>query len=231
MQRNNINKLEKELGYTFKDKKLLNLALTHASLDGANNQRLEFLGDAVLELVISKMIFDISPAMPEGDMTRMRARIVCEEGLLQVAEKIKLSSYIKMQKSFEQKGGRNVKSVSSDALEAVLGAIFLDGGIDKVSHTIHILFKDSMQKSDKQKDYKTVLQEKLQSLDFPLPKYSLLKEEGPDHAPTFTCGVHFGSGGFAKGTAGSIKQAEQEAAKLAMQSIYLKESFNETKKP
>ncbi len=230
MQRN-INTLEKKLEYSFKNKKLLELALTHASLDGDNNQRLEFLGDAVLELVISKMIYDIIPAMPEGEMTRMRAKIVCEDGLLQTAEKIQLSSYIKMQKSFEQKGGRHVKSVSGDALEAVLGAIFLDGGLDKASHTIHILFKDSIQRSNKKKDYKTMLQEKLQSIGLPLPNYSLIKEEGPDHAPTFTCGVQFCEGGFAQGTAGSIKQAEQEAAKLALQSIYLKETFNEAEKP
>ncbi|MDO5022178.1 MAG: ribonuclease III [Eubacteriales bacterium] len=230
MHRNTVT-LESKLGYTFKDKGLLSLALTHASLDGKNNQRLEFLGDAVLELVISKMIYEINPPMSEGDMTRMRAKIVCEDGLFEVSKKISLGRFIKMQKSFEQKGGRQVKSVSSDALEAVLGAVFLDGGIETAERTIRSLFSDSIKKSGKQKDYKTVLQEKLQSMGFALPVYKLIKEDGPDHAPTFTCGVHFADGGFAEGTSGSIKQAEQEAAKRAIQSLYVKESLNETKEP
>ena len=215
---------EVKLGYTFKNKELLSNALTHKSFvkkDGntKNNERLEFLGDSVLGFTVAEYLYKNYKELPEGELTKIRAMVVCEECLFKVSEKIGLGEAIFMGKGEEHTDGRKRPSILSDAMEAVFAAIYLDSDIDTVKKIIINLLKDEIVKAAGQrniKDYKTVLQELVQKDSVHTPVYQLLKEEGPDHNKTFTCAVLLDGKVFGEGTGKTKKEAEKEAARKAL---------------
>ena len=211
--------LEEKIGYSFSNGKLLGLALTHSSYANEqrkahkiNNERLEFLGDAVLELTISDYLYHEYPAYAEGKMTRLRSSLVCEYTLAICARDIDLGSYLKLSKGEDQTGGRKRDSILSDAFEAVIGAIYLDGGIDKAVEFIHrFLLKDVEDKSLFY-DAKTILQEIVQETPGSRLSYHLDSESGPDHDKNFTVTVYIDDKPYASGTGKTKKGAEQIAA-------------------
>lgn len=219
MKQEMIAEFEKEVGYTFQNKKLLTTALTHSSYSNEKrwekyqcNERLEFLGDSILELVSSEFIFRANPTMPEGEMTRTRASYVCEPTLALCAREIHLGKYLQLGKGEERTGGRERDSVLSDALEATIGAVYMDGGFEHAKKYIedHIL-KDI----DNKKlfyDSKTTLQEIVQSEEGSRLEYILLKEEGPDHHKKYTAAVQVNGEQLSVGVGQTKKKAEQAAA-------------------
>ncbi len=216
-----MDALCEKLGYRFRDKRLLELALTHCSYSGTkgqNNQRLEFLGDAVLGFVISEQLYHEVNA-DEGHLTRMRAKVVCESSLAQAALNLELSSLIQLGKGEEATGGRQKPSILADLLEAVLGAVYLDGGLESVRQcALHVMgdtFLGALNDGGEQ-DHKTTLQQLCATLQLAAPIYETLLTEGPPHAPQFTVGITIGGPLIAKGTAKSKKAAEQQAARKAI---------------
>lgn len=216
---NQLSELEKKSGYEFKDKKLLEQAMTHSSYANEQrisklncNERLEFLGDAVLEIVSSEFLFSQYPEMPEGDLTKTRASMVCEPTLAYCAAALELGSFLFLGKGEETTGGRSRNSIVSDALEALIGAIYLDGGFASAKEFIHRFILNDMEHKKLFYDSKTILQELVQSQsDLPLV-YSLLKEEGPDHSKRFEVAALLGDGEIGRGSGRTKKAAEQLAA-------------------
>lgn len=215
--------LEKTIGYTFQEAPLLDHALTHSSYanekrmkKSASNERLEFLGDAVLELVSSEFIFNSQASMPEGDMTKLRASLVCEPTLAMCARQIHLGDYLLLGKGEEGTGGRERDSILSDALEAVIGAIYLDGGFTNAKEFIIRFILSDMDKKKLFFDSKTILQEIVQSYSREPLSYELIKEEGPDHNKKFTVEARLGESVLSKGSGRTKKGAEQEAAYRAI---------------
>ena len=210
---------EQNIQYTFKDKSLLNLALTHSSYANeskshiAYNERLEFLGDAVLQLVTSEKLYKENPHMPEGKMSKTRAALVCEDALANYSHKIDLGSFMFLGKGEENTGGRERPSILADAFEALIGAIFLDGGIAPAKKFILRFLNDS---DLHLQDYKTLLQEIIQQNPGERLSYIVVKEEGPDHDKSFTVEVHLNSNPIGSGEGKSKKAAEQQAAKEAL---------------
>lgn len=210
---------EQNIQYTFKDKSLLNLALTHSSYANesknhvAYNERLEFLGDAVLQLVTSEKLYKENPNMPEGKMSKTRAALVCEDALANYSHKIDLGSFMFLGKGEENTGGRERPSILADAFEALIGAIFLDGGIAPAKKFILRFLNDS---DLHLQDYKTLLQEIIQQNPGERLSYIVVKEEGPDHDKSFTVEVHLNSNPIGSGEGKSKKAAEQQAAKEAL---------------
>ncbi len=221
-----MKEFEEKIGYTFKDKTTLTLALTHSSYANENkksneyNERLEFLGDAVLQVVVSEKLYTNNPNMPEGDMSKNRASLVCEEALSNYSKKIELGKWLLLGKGEETQGARNRPSTLADAFEAVVGAIFLDGGIDKAKQFILKCLDDS---SIKVKDYKTILQEVIQRKQGDKLNYVMQGEKGPDHNKSFKVKVFLNDKDIGTGSGKSKKQAEQEAAKNALS--FLGESY------
>lgn len=216
-------KLLKQIAYTFNDEKLLKQALTHRSAAKVHNERLEFLGDAVLGLVIAQRVYEKFPDLPEGKLTRMRSNLVKGETLAKVARELKLGELIKLGPGELKSGGHRRDSILADAVEAIIGAVYLDSGIDSATTTIDTLFAERILKLDPSvqiKDSKTQLQEYLQSRQIDLPDYQVVEISGKDHAQTFTvkCDVpalkikHVGVGR-------SRRIAEQEAAKMVLENI------------
>ena len=204
-----------DIGYEFKNRALLHLALTHCSYNGKvgeNNQRLEFLGDAVLEFVISEKLYAQSPA-EEGYMTRMRANVVCEASLAQAARALKLGRLLQLGKGEEGSSGREKASILADTMEAVFGAVYLDGGMEPAKRFV-LHFVDAAHLS--LQDYKTLLQEIIQQNPGEKLSYVVTDESGPDHDKQFTMEVHLNSNVIGKGTGKSKKHAEQAAAKEAL---------------
>lgn len=207
------------IGYDFFDVQLLKTALTHSSYVNENhlskqacNERLEFLGDAVLELVSSDFLFAELPHIPEGELTKLRASLVCEPALAFSAKAIDLGSYLLMGKGEEATGGRERDSITSDALEAVIGAIYLDGGLEKArTFTLTYVLNDYENKSLFH-DSKTILQEIIQAQKGQEIEYRLIKEEGPDHNKTFYINVYINGDLYGEGYGRSKKSAEQKAA-------------------
>ena len=210
---------EKNIHYTFNDKELLRTALTHSSYANEKkgkirfNERLEFLGDAVLQLITSEKLFKENPNMPEGKMSKQRAALVCEDALAGYAHEINLGDYLNLGKGEETTGGRKRPSILSDAFEAVIGAIFLDGGMEPAKKFV-LHFVDAAHLS--LQDYKTLLQEIIQQNPGEKLSYVVTKESGPDHDKQFTMEVHLNSNVIGKGTGKSKKHAEQAAAKEAL---------------
>ena len=210
---------EKNIHYTFNDKELLRTALTHSSYANEKkgkirfNERLEFLGDAVLQLITSEKLFKENPNMPEGKMSKQRAALVCEDALAGYAHEINLGDYLNLGKGEETTGGRKRPSILSDAFEAVIGAIFLDGGMEP-AQTFVLHFVDAAHLS--LQDYKTLLQEIIQQNPGEKLSYVVTDESGPDHDKQFTMEVHLNSNVIGKGTGKSKKHAEQAAAKEAL---------------
>lgn len=209
--------LEKAIGYVFRQKALIRQALTHPSLGPEHNQRLEFLGDAVLEMCVSEKIYAMHPEMHEGAMTQLRQKLVREERLAQVGRAIRLGDALLMDRGFALSGGRENPSVLCDAFEAVLAAVYLDGGFDAARNMVTRLIGDCSENGEN--DAKSALQEYLQAKGRPMPTYETVGEEGPPHERVFTCAVFIDGAECARGTGKSKKRAEQEAAGAALKII------------
>ena len=210
---------EKKIGYTFRDKKLLRQALTHSSFANekrlnklSNNERLEFLGDAVLELTSSEYLFHEHEKMPEGDLTKLRASLVCESTLALCARELALGEYILLGKGEAATGGRERESILSDAMEPLLGAIYLVGGLTSANEFIGRYILSDMEHKKLFFDSKTILQEIVQSEYKKQLCYELLSEEGPDHNKKFTVLAHMEGTPLAQGVGRTKKAAEQNAA-------------------
>jgi len=214
-----LQELENKIGYNFKNKELLQSALMHSSYTNEKhlpkykcNERLEYLGDAVLELISSEYIFETNQTMPEGEMTKLRASIVCEPSLALCARDIHLGDYLLLGKGEEATGGRHRDSVTSDALEALIGAIYLDGGFANAKEFIMKVVLNDLEGKKLFYDSKTILQEIVQGHFTEALSYHLVKEEGPDHNKTFVVEAHIGEENYGVGTGRTKKAAEQEAA-------------------
>ena len=208
-----MQELEKKLNYTFRDPALLSEALSHSSYAnehrsaGLNsNERLEFLGDSVLGFVTAEFLFVQHPDLPEGDLTRIRAALVCEQSLYEVARKLDLGSYLKLGRGEEAGGGRKRTSILADATEAVFAAVYLDGGIGEAVE-------------ERRRDYKTALQELVQRQAGQELSYRMAGEQGPDHAKTFVAEVLLNGTVVGSGSGHSKKEAEQSAAKAALAAL------------
>lgn len=221
-----IKNIGKRLGVRWKNTELLNNALTHSSfsIEGkgrpASNQRLEFLGDAVLELVVSEFLYNSFPQYTEGDLTKLRAAIVCEPSLARVARKLGLGEYLYMSRGEEKSGGRERSSILADTFESVLGAVYLDGGLEEagkfaLGHLEEVVADVLEGRVDR--DYKTELQEILQKRSSSTVSYVILKEDGPAHNRFFTAGVMFMGKQMGVGAGHSKKEAEQQAARHALE--------------
>ena len=218
-----LNKLEKRIGYSFQDKKLLEHAMIHSSYANEHhlgklgcNERLEFLGDAVLEVVSSDFLFRTFPEMPEGDMTKTRASLVCEPTLAFCAQEIDLGGFLLLGKGEDATGGRGRDSVVSDAMEALIGAIYLDGGFANAKEFIHKFILSDLENKKLFFDSKTILQEIVQADSNKPITYQLLKEEGPDHNKAFYVKVFIGDVDYGTGKGRTKKAAEQQAAYQAI---------------
>ena len=213
--------LERVLGHTFQDKALLETALTHTSFANEarhgtkHNERLEFLGDSVLSIVVAEYLFTHS-SLPEGDLTRMRASLVCEAALFTFAQKIGLGRWLRLGHGEEMGGGRTRPSVVSDAFEAVIAALYLDGGIDAARAFILPFVTSALTKQSAEEDYKTKLQEVVQQNPSERLRYVVASQTGPDHDKHFVVEVHLNSNCIGSGEGHSKKQAEQMAAKEAL---------------
>jgi len=218
-----MKSLEEKLGYSFQDRSLLEHALTHSSYANesrgrcTSNERLEFLGDSVLGMVVADHLYRTCPDMPEGELTRTRAALVCEESLVEVAEELGLGDYLRLGRGEELGGGRHRSSIRADAVEAVLAAVYLDGGIGSARKIIHRYILSRSQKSGGHRDYKTALQELIQRESGQVLTYCLTGEEGPDHAKVFWVDVCLNGETVGSGKGHSKKEAEQMAAKAAIE--------------
>ena len=222
----NFEKIEKEIGYEFKNKQLLETALTHTSYAYENkkqsNEKLEFLGDSILEFVSSEYIYHNYPNLKEGEMTKVRASVVCEYSLQKIAKMHNFSDFLYLGKS-ERTSQKEVRpAIMADSIEAVIAAIFLDGGLEEAKKFILNNLAKPIENATKnigQKDYKTVLQEVLQKNGNVDIEYVIVDEKGPDHEKVFTAEVKFNNKILATGEGKSKKQAEMEAAQKALENI------------
>ncbi len=219
-----MQELENKIGYSFKDKSLLRLALTHSSYanecgNAANcNERLEFLGDSVLSLIVSEYIFANYKDCPEGELTKLRASLVCEKSLCAFSQMLGVGKHILLGKGEELNGGRSRSSILADAFEAILAAIYLDAGMEVAkAHVLRFVTEELQHRDDEVfKDYKTTLQEVIQRNREEQLSYVLASESGPDHDKSFTVEVRLNSNVIGVGTGHSKKKAEQMAAKQAL---------------
>ena len=221
--------LEERLQYRFHNQELLSAALYHSSyanehrtLGIESNERLEFLGDSVLGFVTAEYLYARHPELPEGDLTRIRAALVCEESLHEVALHLRLGEYLCLGKGEEQGGGRTRPSILADATEAVFAAVYLDGGITAASQLIHRVLLDCQKEEtveEKRRDYKTALQELVQRRNDQELHYEMLREMGPDHCKSFVAGVFLNGECIAEGEGRSKKEAEQSAAHAALKAL------------
>ena len=218
--------LQNKIGYQFKNPALLNEALTHSSYANEHksqhikyNERLEFLGDSVLSIVVSDYIYKNCPELPEGELTKLRASLVCEKSLYEFAKKIDLGKYLILSKGERHNGGADRPSILSDAFEALIAAIYIDGGFAPASKHILNFVIPAIKNSKKKKinDYKTTLQEIIQKNPGEKLEYVLVKESGPDHNKHFVVEVHLNSNVIGKGGGRSKKEAEQQAAREALE--------------
>lgn len=214
---------QEKIGYRFRNEGLLTQALTHSSFANerrmsrtANNERLEFLGDAVLELTTSEFLYEKYPGYPEGELTRVRASLVCEQTLAFCTRELGLGPYLLLGKGEDMTGGRERKSILSDALEAVIGAIYLDGGFANAKEFILKFVLNDMEHKQLFFDSKTILQELVQGKDTGELTYHLLEESGPDHNKRFVVEACIGGTAMGRGEGRTKKNAEQEAAYRAL---------------
>lgn len=217
--------LEKMLSHSFTNKRLLETALTHSSFANENkikgtesNERLEFLGDALLGAAAAEYLFTVHPHMPEGEMTRLRAELVCEQNLCKVAAALRLGTHIRLGKGEETTGGRGRSSILADAVEAVIAAVYLDGGDAKSLIERLILNEVPGGESVLLQDYKTALQEHVQK-QYGKLEYEITAESGPDHDKTFTAAVLINGISVSEGIGRTKKEAEQEAARCALEKL------------
>ena len=223
-------KLENNIGYKFKDKNLLINALTHTSYAFErhieSNEKLEFLGDSILEFISSKYIYNKYPNLKEGEMTKVRATVVCEDSLYKIAKKHNFSDFLYLGKS-EKANNKEVRpAIMADSVEAVIAALYFDAGLEEAERFIVENLKDEIEVASKhvgEKDYKTVLQEILQQHGEVKIEYDIIKEEGPDHDKTFTAQIKYNDKPLTIGIGKTKKSAQMEAAKKAIEEIKSKE--------
>ena len=230
MNSETIEELEGKIGYTFRDRSLLVLALTHTSFANeahsghlGSNERLEFLGDAVLELVSSDFFYREKPKLSEGELTKLRASFVCEPALAYCAEQIPLPPYLLLGRGEEMTGGRLRPSIVSDAMEAVIGAIYLDGGLTPARAYIDRFILNDIEGKRYFYDAKTILQEEIQKDKDAVLSYELCGEEGPEHLKRFTVAALRDGVPLAEGEGSSKKEAEQRAAYAALLALGIAE--------
>lgn len=221
-----MNELEGKLGYRFRDRGLLEHAMTHSSYANehrgqglTSNERLEFLGDSVLGVVVAEHLFSAHPDMPEGELTRTRAALVCEGSLYEVAKSLDLGRYLRLGKGEDLGGGRTRPSILADATEAMLAAVYLDGGMEAVRPIIQALILNKEQEKSVDRDYKTTLQELIQRTPGSAVVYHLLRESGPDHCRSFLMEVSVGDSVVGQGIGHTKKEAEQMAARAALEKL------------
>ena len=218
-----INRFEQVIGYTFRDKALIIQAFTHSSFVNEQKinkrpdyERLEFLGDAVLEMISSAYLFRNFPDKKEGEMSKIRASLVCEGALAYDAEKLNIRDYIQLGKGEEATGGRNKESIIADVMEAVIGALFLDGGIEQSKRFIDAYVLSNIEAVQMFVDSKSLLQEMVQSENLGAVRYEICGESGPEHDKIFEVRVFVGEKNLGEGTGKTKKAAEQKAAYQAI---------------
>jgi ribonuclease-3 len=223
-----LDELEERLGVTFSDKGLLEQALTHRSMQGQGdmsgetNERLEFLGDAVLGVVVANHLYRQFPEYTEGELTKMKAVVVSEVSLSEIARQLGIGEFLRVAKGEDASGGRERPSILADAMEALIGAVYVDQGPEAARGLILRVLKGALRavySKEYHKDYKTVLQEILQERHKAPPQYNTVAETGPDHEKTFVVEARFGDQILGVGSGKSKKEAEQAAAKEALDSL------------
>ncbi len=221
-----MDTLEKTLGYSFRDPAMLELALTHSSYANERgsgragcNERLEFLGDSILGYLSAECLYCAYPDKPEGEMTKLRSELVCEQSLARVAGKLGLGKHLRLGRGEELNGGRTRPSINADAVEAVLAAIYLDGGLAEAKKFVYSFILDGVARAEKRgsHDYKTLLQEKVQHGGAESPSYVITGESGPDHSKVFSAEVLIAGRVAGVGSGKTKKEAEQNAAKNALE--------------
>jgi ribonuclease-3 len=224
--RRSSSPLEKRLGYRFRRPELLDQALTHRSwahereTDAGHYERLEFLGDAVLGLIAAEELFRGHPELPEGELSKRKGFLVSREVLARRGEELGLGDLLRLGVGEERSGGREKASLLADAVEAVLGAVYLDGGLDAARKAVAGLFAEGLVRPGAgPSDAKTRLQESVQARGWPLPEYQLVEQTGPDHAKRFTVEVELRGAPAGRGHGRSKKAAEQEAAAVALAAL------------
>ena len=230
-----IDDLQFELRYTFKNHQLLTKALTHSShaneraVSDGDNEQLEFLGDSVLGFIISDLLFRAHPGLTEGQLSKLKGFFVSSANLVKHAERIHLGDYLQLGKGEEKTGGRTKQALLVDALEAIIGALYLDGGIEEVRRILLNFFEPQIEDvgdSDRQlQDFKTALQEELQAQHRGRAEYVVASEDGPDHQKLFTVDVNVAGEHVAQGIGLTKKAAEQAAARQALERVSKLETF------
>ncbi len=220
----NHEALERAIGHRFADASLLDLALTHPSYALAHkcedNQRLEFLGDAVLELCVSRVLYARFPGLREGQLTRRRAALVCEASLAQAARRFGIGAYLKLERGEEMIGGRENPSILADAMEAVIAAVYLDAGIGAAGALVDLAMGDYAPNGQVERDAKSVLQEYLQARGEKVPDYEIIAQDGPPHARMFTARVLREDGTeMGRGRGARKQRAEEAAASAALKAL------------
>ncbi|MFA6074454.1 MAG: ribonuclease III [Negativicutes bacterium] len=223
-----LSELEQLLGVKFHNTAILETALTHSSFsfekrtDGCNNERMEFLGDAVLELCVSDNLFKHSVNMPEGEMTKRRSNVVCEKSLAAKASEFSVGKYLRLGKGEDVTGGRERASILSDAFEAIIGALYIDQGYDAVLNFVNRIFGEELRRTEQRSDYKSELQEYVQN-DLGLQsddiEYNVVSCSGPDHDKNYEVALFIKKEKYGYGSGRSKKNAEQSAAKQALQKV------------
>ncbi len=224
-----LQKIQRETGYIFNDETILNQALIHRSYANEwkrskveDNERLEFLGDSVLGLVVSNFLFNEYRHLSEGELSKYRANLVCEESLSKIADSLELGDYLLLGKGEAANGGKKRPSILADALEAFIGGIYLDGGLTAAQRFIVLRFfnEDTFEQEEvSKKDFKTTFQETIQKLGYGEIEYRITREWGPDHDKNFEVEINVGPRTFAKGSGKTKKEAEQQAAHNSIQKI------------
>lgn len=226
MRIKNLEELEQKIGYTFRNKALLQEATTHSSFSNEqkinraeNYERLEFLGDAVLELTASEFLFSSEPHMPEGKMTKTRAMLVCEQSLADCAREIALGGYLRLGRGEEGTGGRTRESIIADVVEAIIGAIYVDGGFQEAKKFIHAFVLSDLESKQLFHDSKTLLQECVQKNGNCHLSYVITQESGPEHDKSFLVEARLDERKIGVGAGRTKKSAEQQAAYQALLSL------------
>jgi ribonuclease-3 len=222
-----LEELERELGYTFSDAQLLRKALTHSSHAHENteedNEQLEFLGDAILGFLVSDFLFRAHPKLTEGQLSKLKGFFVSSANLVKYAERLELGQYLHLGRGEEKTGGRTKQALLVDAFEAILGAIYIDGGIDPVRSLVSRFFQQQIgeigETAQQVADFKTALQEALQARSMERARYVVTGETGPDHQKLFTVEILAGDQSLARGIGLTKKAAEQAAARQALQGL------------
>lgn len=224
-----MRQLQERINYSFRNTALLETALSHSSYANENrgscesNERLEFLGDSILGMVVAEKLYAAYPDMPEGQMTRLRAELVCEQSLYEAAKALDFGKSLRLGKGEEHNGGRGRPSILADCVEAVIAAMYLDGGIEPAKAFINERILSQLGEKGTVKkhlsDYKTALQELVQKKSDQVLEYRLLSESGPDHCKTFTMGVWLNGRKIGEGRGRTKKEAEQSAAQCALEEL------------